>query len=319
MRRKLLATAILLSLISSASAADVDLISDIYKNRNFDIALPGDIHISAFVFRDQEGDGQYHEGDRPMADVYVGLTGSAGETIYERSNIDGFANFKASTTVEDVDVTLPGKYRFEVLPPPGWRVTTGNAVQEIELADLAGSPGGLVAKSLPSLVGLKNDTQPVVGSGHLPLSKGDQVTHIGFDDVIQSIAVKKLHNGYHGLQWDNWVVAHQRFYKGEGYINGTADGEFVAYNGSGHPMTVSRDKPFDFIGGQFTAAWQDAEGETALVTAWRGDQVVYKDEIKLSRFGPVNFQANYDRVTKVEFRTKHYWQVVADDLRFILN
>jgi hypothetical protein len=84
-------------------------------------------------------------------------------------------------------------------------------------------------------------------------------------------------------------------------------------------MTVYRDKPFDFIGGNFTSAWREAEGEVLHVKAWRGEELVYQDDVKLSRLGPVFFQANYDQVTKVEFETDHYWQVVTDDLLFSLD
>jgi hypothetical protein len=55
------------------------------------------------------------------------------------------------------------------------------------------------------------------------------------------------------------------------------------------------------------------------VKAWRGEELVYQDDVKLSRLGPVFFQANYDQVTKVEFETDHYWQVVTDDLLFSLD
>lgn len=316
---RFLTSALFLSLMLSGSLAKADVRAELYNERNFNSYVQGDIHISAFVFRDVEGDGKYRDRDRPMVDVYVGLRDESGKTIYEKSNIDGFVNFTASTLMEGADITSPGNYKFEILPPPGWRLTTDNAVQEIEVEGMIGSPGGLVAKSLPTLMGLAKEKSIVSGSGDLSFREGDQFTRIGFDDVIQSIAVKKLQNGYNGLNWENWVVTHQRFYKGEGYINGTVSGEFVAYNGSGHPMSVSRDRPFDFIGGYLTSAWRDAEGETVQVTAWRGDEIAYQDEVKLSRFGPVYFKANYDRVTKVELKAAHFWQVVADDLLFNLD
>lgn len=299
-----------------------------YAPRDFNIAREGDVHISSFVFNDIENDANYGLNDRPVADIRVSLTSEDGNVIYVPTNIDGFANFVASSNVADAQIKQPGAYTFKVLPPEGWRVTTGNAEQKIEIIDKIGSPGGLVANPVPSLVGIiKEGTDilsnfspyPVVnGSGKLSIVP-TSLTKIDFEDVIESIRIKKMPNGYHGLNWQNWVVAHQRFYKSEGYINGTTSGEVIAYNGSGHPMAVYRDKPFDFIGGNFTSAWREAEGEILHVKAWRGAELVYQDDIKLSRLGPVFFQANYDQVTKVEFETDHYWQVVTDDLLFKLD
>jgi hypothetical protein len=315
-------------IVSPVLASSPDTTESFYASRDFNISREGDVHISSFVFNDIENDANYGLNDRPVADIRVSLTSEDGNVIYVPTNIDGFANFVASSNVEYAQIKLPGTYLFKVLPPKGWRVTTGNAEQKIEIVDKVGSPGGLVANPVPSLVGIIQDgTNISANFSPYPVIKGNgklskipsKVTKIDFEDVIKSIRIKKMPNGYYGLNWQNWVVAHQRFYKSEGYINGTTSGEFIAYNGSGHPMTVYRDKPFDFIGGNFTSAWREAEGEVLHVKAWRGEELVYQDDVKLSRLGPVFFQANYDQVTKVEFETDHYWQVVTDDLLFSLD
>lgn len=317
-------------LASTVSAFSSDIRDELYQPRDFNKVVEGEVHISSFVFNDLAADGNYGLGDTPIVDVYVSLKSEDGSGMLVPTNIDGFANFNASSTQEDAQIKLPGKYTFEVIPPPGWQVTTGNALQTIEIEDKIGSPGGLVAKTVPTLVGITREgagsagplsPHPLIrGSGKLTvLPEAGATTKIGFDDIIGSIGIKKMPNGYHGLNWQNWVVSHQRFYKGEGYINGTTSGEFIAYNGSAHPMAVYREKPFDFIGGNFTAAWRESEGEILHVKAWRGEELAYKDDIKLSRFGPVFFQANYDQVTRIEFETEHYWQVVTDDLHFRLD
>jgi len=328
--KRILIASVAAILASPVSANSSDVRDEIYRVRDFNKALEGEVHISSFVFNDITGDGNYGLGDTPVVDVYVSLKSEDGSGMLVPTNIDGFANFTASSTQEAPQIKLPGTYTFEVIPPPGWKVTTGNALQTIEIEDKIGSPGGLVAKTVPTLVGISREgagsagplsPHPLVrGSGKLALSpETTATTKIGFDDIIGSIGIKKMPNGYHGLNWQNWVVSHQRFYKGEGYINGTTSGEFIAYNGSGHPMAVSRDKPFDFVGGHFTSAWREAEGEIVHVKAWRGDELAYQDDVKLSRFGPVFFQANYDQVTRIEFKTDHYWQVVTDDLQFRLD
>ena len=139
---------------------------------------------------------------------------------------------------------------------------------------------------------------------------------VGFDDLMTAPGVFEIPSGYGGLDWYNLVAAHQRFYDGPGYINTAMSGEFVAYNSSGHPAEVSSDKPFDFTGAYFGVAWDDAEGETLVLKAWRGDQPVYEDQLALSATGPVYFAADYRRITRLEIRTQHYWQAAIDDFAY---
>lgn len=144
------------------------------------------------------------------------------------------------------------------------------------------------------------------------------MTMVTFDDMIRDEGVLKIPNGYAGLSWDNWVITHKHFYKGAGYKNGAVSGDYVAYNSSGHPASISRSEPFDFLGGYFTVSFDSAEGEGFDVKAYRGDQLVYHDVVELSRFGPVHFMADYRGITKLEFSTQHYWQGIADNLQFRL-
>ena len=138
----------------------------------------------------------------------------------------------------------------------------------------------------------------------------------GFDDLIETSGVFEVPSGYGGLNWYNFVAMHQRFTGGPGYINTTVSGEFIAYNSSGHPAEVSSDKPFDFVGAYFGAGWNDAEGETLLLKAWRGEEAAYEDRVVLSATGPVYFAADYRRITRVEIRTEHYWQAAIDDFTY---
>ena len=139
-----------------------------------------------------------------------------------------------------------------------------------------------------------------------------------FDD-LQSEGVLKIPSGYMGLGWDNFVMTHQKFYPPEGYRNGVLSGEFLAYNGSGHPAAISRSKPFDFVGGYFGVSTLRAEGETLVITGWQNDQEVYRESLALSALGPIFLAADFRGVTRVEFRTEHYWQFTADNLAFRLN
>jgi hypothetical protein len=161
---------------------------------------------------------------------------------------------------------------------------------------------------------------PVVLAAFSGKAKSDEaplpVSHVtGFDDLATS-GVFEVPSGYGGLDWYNLVAMHQRFTGGPGYINTAMSGDFIAYNSSGHPATVSSRTPFDFTGAYFGAGWEDAEGETLRIKAWRGEEVVYEDEVTLSALGPVYFAADYRRITRIEIRTEHYWQAAMDDFAY---
>lgn len=135
-------------------------------------------------------------------------------------------------------------------------------------------------------------------------------------DTITLEDVAEIPSGIGGLAWSNMVVADHTYYGGGGYVNTLISGRYVCYNSSGHPAAVQRSKPFDFYGGYFGVGWARAEGETLIVRGWRGETLVYEDEIELSRIGPVWFDADYRAVTRVDFSTRHYWQFVCDNLFF---
>jgi hypothetical protein len=133
---------------------------------------------------------------------------------------------------------------------------------------------------------------------------------------VLSSDILEIPRGYDGVDWQYFVATHNRNYVGEGYINNTMSGEYVAYNASGHPVAAGSDVPIDFVGGYFGLAWMASEGEVLTVKAWRQDKVVYEDQFELSSLGPVYFDADYRGVTRVEFGTKHFWQFVCDNLEF---
>lgn len=155
----------------------------------------------------------------------------------------------------------------------------------------------------------------VVASLDQPAAAPDGVAQppITFDELVVE-GILKIPSGYDGLKWNNFVAAHQKFYDPEGYRNTAMSGEFVAYNGSGHPATLSADKPFTFVGGYFGASTGEAEGLKLTVKAWRGDNLAYSEDMTLSSMGARYFLANFTDVTRVEFTTDHYWQVACDNL-----
>ena len=112
------------------------------------------INISMYVFNDVNGNGTYDLGDRAMAAVVVGMAqGGEGKSVI-KTNLNGFANFKAGVAVEDAVITAPGTYLFQAVVPPGWRVTSGNAAQELTFTELPGSITGLGLERMMEPVGL---------------------------------------------------------------------------------------------------------------------------------------------------------------------
>lgn len=147
----------------------------------------------------------------------------------------------------------------------------------------------------------------------------EDLTSTEFDDLEIGDGLMKLPNGYLGLEWNNLVGTHNKLYGGEGYVNATIGGSHVAYNGSGHPASISRSKIFNFKGGYFGAAWFHTEGEILKICGWHAEELTYSHDMPLSALGPTYFDADYKNVTKVTFATENYWQFVTGRLEFILE
>lgn len=285
-----------------------------YQSADWSGPSSGSMNFSVFIYRDRTNGAQFQLGDLPYAGGIVKLERDGEAIASVRSNIDGFANFTASIAQQDAIIREPGNYLTRVVPPPFSRMTSGNAEQAMRVVELPGAPGDLAMTTLPEPVGLAFDeiAMPSNRSDARNLRPtGDIVV---FEDLISHGGVMKIPNNYHGLNWRNWVVTHNRFYGGPGYVNGTMVGEYVGYGGSGHPMEVWRTDPFDVVGCYVTAAWPQAEGELLRVRAWRGDRMVHERAIGLSVLRPQYLDLNFRDVTRVEFTTAHCWQVVVDAL-----
>lgn len=355
-----------------------------YPLRDWDSERSGEINLSSFVFRDMDLNGEYSLGDRPLNGISVRLETPEGRSHSRRSNYNGFSNFSASTSDENAPIRTTGEYAFEVIPPPGWQVTTGNQRQVVTVSELPGSIGGLVMNHLPPPIGLApnleirgnaDDLRPVfeddqlvatapdgtvysiesdddglfvmpatpgewliggqssavparqVTVGNVPVfmsaaSQDEPTDGIGtvltFDDLTPGSTLLKVPNGYGGLDWSGLNAISFLFSPGQGYVNTTQSGEYLSYSSSGHPVIISSDSPFDFVGGYFGIAWPNAEGETIRARAYRGETVVSEDAFRGSAYGAVYFAANYRDITSVEFTTDHYWQFVVDDMEFVV-
>ncbi|MFT4518073.1 MAG: hypothetical protein ACI9JM_000450 [Halioglobus sp.] len=140
-----------------------------------------------------------------------------------------------------------------------------------------------------------------------------------FDWLLRS-TIDKIPNGHGGLDWDYLLAVDNQQYGGPGYVNGLVSGHAVAYNSSGHPVTISAPagSVFDFVGGYFSIAWPAAQGELLDVVAWRHGVEVARHAVELSYLGPVWIDAQLRGIEKLSLSTRHYWQFVADDLFYQL-
>ena len=100
----------------------------------------------------------------------------------------------------------------------------------------------------------------------------------------------------------------------EGYVNGNVSGDHVAYTSSGYPAEFSRETPFGFHSVLLSAAWLKSEGEMALIECWLGEHLVASNQLALSALTPLHYAPMLKEVTRVRLSTKHYWQMVLDDL-----
>lgn len=252
-------------------------------------------------------------GNEKQDSEYVVTPGAPGDMIARKTThpVGLAADLTISGTAPaGVKVTAKG-------PDGGHRVTQADADGRFRLP---ATPGEWKVEWASERRNVTVAQAPVVLAAFSEKAKSDAaplpVSHVtGFDDLATS-GVFEVPSGYGGLDWYNLVAMHQRFTGGPGYINAAMSGDFIAYNSSGHPATVSSRAPFDFTGAYFGAGWDDAEGETLLIKAWRGEEPVYEDQVTLSALGPVYFAAEYRRITRIEIRTEHYWQAAIDDFAY---
>jgi hypothetical protein len=88
----------------------------------------GTSHLFGYVWRDRNRDGRQDPGEPPMAGMAAELTSPHGKRNVFRSNLGGFVNATCPAP-HGGPVHTPGDYRFRLLVPPEFAVTTGNADQ----------------------------------------------------------------------------------------------------------------------------------------------------------------------------------------------
>ena len=139
-------------------------------------------------------------------------------------------------------------------------------------------------------------------------------SRIGFEEIISSMNIQEVPTGYGGLIWHNWVVVHRKYYGGWGYVNGTAEGQFAAYNSSGHPARMASDGPFDLVGMLVSVAWPRAMKAPVTIEALRDGEVVASDSFVASNMRPLWFAPGWNGIDELRLAHDTYWQVVIDEV-----
>lgn len=338
----------------------------------------GEINYSSFVYFDVDGDGCYGSSDRPFGGIRVRLMKDGQVIASARTNNNGFANFRSSSSSRSAPICRSGTYQFVVSVPDAFAVTSRNSTQSMEFKPRPGSISGIGSDEMLQPVGLTPDK---VIKGRLPKNAKLSITALNgtllvdekqyasqtaflyrvpaaSDAVVFSIGgwtrrtqlscypidlglldpqrgslepsrktetidfdslnprgLRKIPSGYADLRWFNLNAMTRDFTKnGQGYVNGNTSGDHIAYTSSGYPALVYSDTPFDFIGVHLSVAWLKAEGETAIIESWRGDELIAKDRVTLSALSPVFYNPGLPNITRIRLATDHYWQMVLDDL-----
>ncbi len=118
-----------------------------YRARDGGLAPSGSgLRYSGYVYRDRNRSGRLDVGDLPMTWVALEMTRPDGKRSIARSNLTGFANFALSRRQRHALIRRPGEYKFRLLVPPGWELTSRNAEQTSHVEELAGAPADLVSR-----------------------------------------------------------------------------------------------------------------------------------------------------------------------------
>jgi PEP-CTERM motif len=124
-------------------------------------------------------------------------------------------------------------------------------------------------------------------------------TVVTFDDLpVAAPHGSQIPNGYAGFSWNNFYYLNGANYIGNpsGFQAGVVSPENVAFNGYGFSagMSVSSGTPFNFVGADLTATWND--GISVEVKGFRNSLLIYDTTVYPSAVSPAFFTFNYANV-----------------------
>ena len=124
---------------------------------------------------------------------------------------------------------------------------------------------------------------------------GAEATVLDFEGV--GVSGAPIPNGYGGLDWDNFALANRT---DPGWDHGTVSGDFMAYNRSANPATVTGDC-FNFIGAYLTSVmWSNLP---VHVEGYWGGTLIYDTDVVVDITAPTFFAFDYLDIDTLRFST----------------
>jgi len=166
----------------------------------------------------------------------------------------------------------------------------------------------------------------VIAAAQVMIQPADAAT-LDFESVGVDGSQSAIPAGYGGFSWTNFFTLDgEEEYgdePGNGYINGTASGDFVGFNGGGNAASLSRDANFNFISATFAGAWYD--GLNVDVAGFRDGVQIYSTTFSVSTGFYSNLFLNWldiDQLTFMSyggttvFNPLHNHQFVIDNFQY---
>jgi hypothetical protein len=151
----------------------------------------------------------------------------------------------------------------------------------------------------------------------LVFTSGAQVASgavLTFDDIISTVDVEQIPNGYGGFNWDNFYVIHRSLAPSSGYDLGCISPNYVAYNGGAATFALLSDSIFDFNGAYLTSAWDSAMG--VRVEGYLGSFLLYDTTVVVVNTGPTWCNFNYAGVDELRFSSVSVNQFAMDNFTY---
>lgn len=285
----------------------------------------------------------YYPGDHTITgkppDDWIVTSGNDVQTVTFRELAEAPVGMVANRTYAHVGIApklrISGSVKID-RANPGYSIATfetnspDGEVSSVQLAEagsfsFAASPG-VWKLELTTESGLSISREVPVTGYPVVVSQIDpervqyprlpKLRRVGFDDLTPSDTLYEIPSGYSGLNWNNWVTTHHKFYKKTSHINGTVSSEYLAYTSSGHPAVVWSERAIDFAGGYLSMTSPEGEDHDLTIRAWRNGELAYEDRLRASADGPIYFAADYRGVTKIEFSNQAYWHAGIDDFEY---
>lgn len=122
-----------------------------------------------------------------------------------------------------------------------------------------------------------------------------------FDDLTNS-KFGRIADGYGGFSWSSSaMVLDTTRYNASGYVNGVVSDDYVAFNGWGNDLVMSRSNLFDFNSVYLTGAWNN--NLNVRVIGSRDGVSLFDSTVLVGTAGPTLFNFGYSGIDQLTFKS----------------